>query len=128
MRIAALAVAALVVSGCAGQPGGTGRALSYDWQTQRVEMPDDTYRLFTHPTDNTLLTTTSVGRSMQVGAAKGATFYTRDFDPVASAHAAAAQKWLDQNKPGCAVTTSTELIDVTYEHAFKCPAPDGQTN
>jgi hypothetical protein len=127
MRIAALAVAALVVSGCAGQPGGTGRALSYDWQTQKVEMPDDTYRLFTHPTDNALLTTPSFSRSFQLGAATGATLFTRDFDPVAASHAAAAQKWLDMNRPGCTVTTSAELIDLTYEHAFECEKTPPET-
>lgn len=121
MKIAVIALAALTLAGCQS----TNRIWEYEKTVHRITMPDDTYRILEHPTENVLLTTPSIGTATAAGLASGLTLgvasgavRTRE-----QLHEDAARAWLDQTgRQNCQITRGYLLAEPQYEFWFECPA------
>lgn len=120
LRILAL-VCLAALAGCA--TAGFNRALEYPHTLVRVQMPDDTYRVFEHPSENTIMTTSSIGRAIGVGAARGATFGLANPNSPEQRHEAAARQYLAQTgRQDCTIVSGYLLIQPQYEFTFQCPS------
>lgn len=102
---------------------GVGRAMSYPATSTTVAMSDDTYRVFEHRSDKTLMTAPSIGKSAAIGVAKGATLgltSTASMSPQ-QRHEAAAQQYLAQTgRPNCKITGGHLVLEPQYEFTYEC--------
>lgn len=122
--VAAVAAAG-TLAGCAS-PQTFARAMSYVQTVHRVEMPDDTYRVFDHPTENVVMTSPSIGRAMAAGAATGATLGLADPFTPEQLHEAAARKHLDQTgRAHCEIVSGYLMAEPQYEFTYECPGQPG---
>jgi uncharacterized membrane protein len=87
-------------------------------------MADDTYRVFEHRSEKTLMTAPSIGKSAAIGAAKGATLglaSTASMSPE-QRHQAAAQQYLAQTgRANCKITGGHMVLEPQYEFTYECP-------
>ncbi len=125
LRIALLVLVA-GLAGCAN-PNAFGRAMEYNSaKITRVRMPDDTYRVFDHPKEQKIMTTSSVGTAAAAGAARSATFGLGDPFAPEQRHEAAARKYLnDTGRTRCTITSGYLLMQPQYEFTYECPEPTG---
>jgi hypothetical protein len=123
MRIAAIAAVGLVLTGCSST--GMGRAMSYDRTVHQVVMEDDTYRIFEHPTDNTLMTTPSLATGYGQGLVAGATLglAASAVQTPEQRHEAAARRRLDTTgRENCQITSGYLVLHGQYEFTYECPS------
>ena len=122
-RIFALLAVVVLLVGCGGSPGGLSRAMTYPGKVTRVKMDDDTYRVHQHPTDNTVMTTSSIGAAAASGFAKGLTLGTATPNAPEERHEAAARKYLDDTgRSNCKIVKGYLLVQPQYEFTYECPA------
>ena len=116
-------MAILVLSGCGGRPGGLQDAMRYDAKSlAHVKMPDDTYRVFEHPTGDRIMTTTSVAAAAGQGFVSGATLGIASVETPEGRHEAAARRHLDlTGRAACAIRNGYELVHTQYEFLIECP-------
>lgn len=111
----------LLASGCMTSATYS-RITSYPPKVHHVKMADDTYRVFEHKTDKTLMTTTSIGSAVAVGAVKGATLGLAETYTPEQRHEAAAQEYLNQTgRSNCRITKGYLLAQPQYEFHYSCP-------
>jgi hypothetical protein len=121
-KILAVASIAAIVSSCATTES-TSRMLTYKFPVHNVKMPDDTYRVYDHKTDNTLMVAPSLGTTMAIGAAQGATLGLADtMTPEQRLEAAAQQHLANTGRGACKITKGYLLHKPLYEFVFECPA------
>ncbi|MDW9877319.1 hypothetical protein GOA90_08690 [Sinorhizobium meliloti] len=120
-----LAAASLVAC---SSTSGVGRAMSYPATSTTVAMADDTYRVFEHRSDKTLMTAPSIGKSAAMGVAKGATLgltSTASMSPQ-QRHQAAAQQYLAQTgRSNCKITGGNLVLEPQYEFTYECGSATG---
>lgn len=121
LRILAAVLIAASVSSCA-----TGESMSrmntYKFPVHHVKMADDTYRVYDHKTDNSLMVAPSLGKTMAIGAAQGATLGLADaMTPEQKLEAAAQQHLSNTGRGGCKITRGYLLSKPLYEFWFECP-------
>ena len=97
----ALAIVCLgtLLAGC-NATSGVGRAMSYPAQSTDVAFGGDTYRVFEHKTDKSLMTTPTVAKSAAIGVAQTATLgatNTATLSPQGK-NSGAAQQYLNQDE------------------------------
>lgn len=117
--------AILVVAVCAVLAGcaSVNRAMSYNYTPTPVAMEDDTYRVFDHPSENVIMTTTSIGTAMGQGAVRGATFGLAPVRTPEQRHEAAARKHLDETgRSECRIISGYLLMEPQYEFRYECAA------
>lgn len=94
---------------------------SYNQRATIVKMPDETYRLYDHPTDNTLIVSPSIGRAIGIGIAQGATLGMADaMTPEQKMEAAARQHLANTGRSNCTITSGYLLVKPLYEFSFTC--------
>lgn len=123
-RFATVCVVMATLSGCVSS-ASLSRAMSYPSKTTQIKMADDTYRVFEHSTDKTLMTTPSIGASVGMGVAKGATLGLASVSAMSpeQRHEAAAQEYLNQTgRSQCRITKGYLLAEPQYEFTYECPA------
>ena len=108
-------------------------AKQYEGLPTKIAMPEDTYRVFEHPSAQKVMTTPSINRSINAGIARGLTFGLADGVPPEQQHQAAAEKYLAQTgRAACVITSGYILVEPQYEFTFECPeqssADDGVAN
>lgn len=109
--VGSVAVAAISVTGCAG----VNDAMKYNPAVHRVQMADDSYRVFEHPDGNKLMVAPSAGASIKMGASFGMASLPKQ------AMEAAARKHLNGTARGhCPITSSRVILKPQYEFTFKC--------
>ena len=119
IRIVSLVlVAGVALAGCQT----LNRIDSYAATVHQVEMPDDTYRIFEHPKEQALMTTSSHGKTFSAGWVRGATYgLVQPFTPE-QRHEAAARKFLDDTgRANCKITRGYLLMQPQYEFFYECP-------
>jgi len=120
--IAALVLCGLL-AGCGGRPGGLKDAMAYDSKSlTHVQMKDDNYRIFEHPSGDRIMTTTSLGKAAGQGFVKGLTYGLADIQTPEQLHEAAARRYLDlTGRAACPIQSGYELVRTQYEFKFSCP-------
>ena len=122
MKTFLAAILVAILSGCVTSESMARRS-SYRQTVIHVAMSDDTYRLYEHPTDNSLLVSPSIGKIMSIGAAKGATLGLADtMTPEQKLEAAARQHLAATGRTNCRITRGYMLQKPLYEFWFECPA------
>lgn len=112
------AVAAL--SGCAST-GTMSRMNSYSFPVHHVKMAEDTYRVYDHKTDKSLMVAPSLGKIVSVGVAQGATLGLADTMTPEQKLEAAGQKHLnDTGRANCKITKGYLLQKPLYEFWYEC--------
>lgn len=120
-KILAAAGVAATLSACATSESMS-RMNTYKFPVHHVKMPDDTYRVYEHKTDNSLMVAPSLGTTMAIGAAQGATLGLADtMTPEKRLEAAAQQHLTDTGRGGCKVTRGYLLQKPLFEFWFECP-------
>jgi hypothetical protein len=121
-KLLAAAIIAATLQACATTES-TSRMLTYKFPVHNVKMPDDTYRVYDHKTDNTLMVAPSLGTTMAIGAAQGATLGLADtMTPEQKLEAAAQQHLANTGRGACKITKGYLLHKPLYEFVFECPA------
>lgn len=119
-KLFALAFIAAALVGCSTTGSGD-RLRSYKITVHHVKMPDDTYRLYEHPTDKSFLVSPSLGKVMAIGAAQGATFGAVDaMTPEQKLEAAANQHLAETGRGNCKVVRGYLIQKPLYEFWFEC--------
>ncbi|MBD9635974.1 hypothetical protein IB277_06655 [Ensifer sp. ENS07] len=128
MRKSLIVILAVAPLAACTSTSGVGRAMSYPASYTTVAMSDDTYRVFEHRTDKTLMTAPSIGKSTAIGVAKGATLglaSTASMSPE-QRHRAAAQQYLAQSgRANCRITGGHLVLEPQYEFTYECAGVDG---
>lgn len=120
LRELAVVSVALVLSSCATS-SETARMRSYNQKATIVKMPDETYRLYDHPTDNTVIVSPSIGRAIGIGVTQGATFGLADaMTPEQKMEAAARQHLANTGRGACSITSGYLLVKPLYEFSYTC--------
>ncbi len=120
MRKVLVGVVALSLVGCATS-AEMDRLKTYDQEVQKVVMPDDTYRLYVHKTENALAVSPSLSKIMAIGAAQGATLGVADtMTPEKKLEAAALKYLSDSGKADCRITRGYMLKKPIYEFWYEC--------
>lgn len=115
-----LSLAILSLSSCVSSETAN-RDLSYGTGVVKVVMPDDTYRVYQHPTDNSLKVTPSLARVAGIGAAQGFTLGLADEMTPEARLEAAARKFLDDTgRSHCAITRGYLLHKPVFEFWYEC--------
>tara|TARA_R110000751_G_scaffold146094_9_gene250032 strand:- start:32207 stop:32623 length:417 start_codon:yes stop_codon:yes gene_type:complete len=97
------------------------RALQYPQKPTSVVMQDDTYRVFEIASEKTLMTTTSFGKAISGGAARGATLgLAQTFTPEQLHQAAAQQYLVETGREECTITSGYLLLQPQYEFTYQC--------
>ncbi|WP_210267323.1 hypothetical protein [Sinorhizobium psoraleae] len=110
------------VSSCATTES-LSRMNTYKFPVHHVKMADDTYRVYEHKTDNSLMVAPSLGTTMAIGAAQGATLGLADtMTPEKRLEAAAQQHLANTGRGGCKITRGYLLQKPLFEFWFECPA------
>ncbi|MGR9372303.1 hypothetical protein [Rhizobium leguminosarum] len=116
-RVAAVAA---ILTGCVSS-AALNRAMSYPSTLTQVKMTDDTYRVFEHKTDHTLMTTPSLALSVAPGVAEGATLGLVKPPSKEDLHRAAAQQYMNQTgRANCLVQPGRVLAGEQYEFPYTC--------
>lgn len=125
MRIVSL-VAVAGLAGCSTTEG-FGRARQYNAsKITKIQMPDDTYRVFEHPSEKTIMTVPSPAVSFGAGVASGATLGLAQVAPPEQRHEAAARQYLnDTGRQNCTITSGYLLIRPQHEFTYECPPAAG---
>ena len=85
-------------------------------------MPDDTYRVFEHPKEDVVMTTSSLGTAAGAGWVRGATLGLAQPYTPEQRHEAAARKFLDDTgRANCKITRGYLLAQPQYEFFYECP-------
>lgn len=122
LRILAAAGIAVTLSSCATTESMS-RMNTYKFPVHHVKMADDIYRVYEHKSDNSLMVAPSLGTTMAIGAAQGATLGLADaMTPEKRLEAAAQQHLVDTGRGGCKITRGHLLQKPLYEFWFECPA------
>ncbi|ASY56371.1 hypothetical protein SS05631_c14330 [Sinorhizobium sp. CCBAU 05631] len=96
---------------------------TYKFPVHHVKMADDTYRVYDHKTDNSLMVAPSLGTTVAIGAAQGATLGLADtMTPEQKLEAAAQQHLVNSGRAGCKITRGYLLQKPLYEFWFECPS------
>ncbi|MDW9544268.1 hypothetical protein GOA55_18995 [Sinorhizobium meliloti] len=120
-KIFAAAAIAATFSSCATTESMS-RMNTYKFPVHHVKMTDDTYRVYEHKTDNSLMVAPSLGTTMAIGAAQGATLGLADtMTPEKRLEAAAQQHLVNTGRGGCRITKGYLLQKPLYEFFFECP-------
>lgn len=120
-KIIAAAAIAATVSACATTESFS-RMNTYKFPVHHVKMADDTYRVYEHKTDNALMVAPSLGTTMAIGAAQGATLGLADaMTPEKRLEAAAQQHLVNTGRAGCRITKGYLLQKPLFEFLFECP-------
>lgn len=119
-NLAAAASVALVLSSCATS-SETARMRSYNQKATIVKMPDETYRLYDHPTDSTVIVSPGLGRVVAIGITQGATLGLADaMTPEQRMEAAARQHLANTGRGACSITSGYLLVKPLYEFSYTC--------
>jgi hypothetical protein len=109
-----------VAAGCAST-GSLSRMNTYKFPVHNVKMPDDTYRVYDHKTDNSLMVAPSLAKTMTIGAAQGATLGLVDaMTPEQQLEAAAQQHLNNTGRSQCKISRGYILQKPLYEFWFEC--------
>lgn len=118
---AIIVVAAATLSGCVS-PSSVGRAMSYPATSTNVSMPDDTYRVFEHKTEKSIMTTPSLAKAMGPSTVAGLTLGVVEKREPIEGHRAAARQYLDMTgRADCEIVSSSLVMNPQFEFAFRCP-------
>lgn len=121
MKRTAIIAVASILAGCVS-PQALSRASSYPSKFTQVAMPDDTYRVFEHETDKTIMTTPSISKAFGPGVVQGATLGLVEHKEPTDAHRAAARQYLDTTgRPTCEIVSGYLLAGPQYEFMYRCP-------
>ncbi|NRP70633.1 hypothetical protein ILFOPFJJ_01514 [Ensifer psoraleae] len=121
-KILGAVAVAVSVSSCATTES-LSRMNTYKFPVHHVKMADDTYRVYEHKTDNSLMVAPSLGTTMAIGAAQGATLGLADtMTPEKRLEAAAQQHLANTGRGGCKITRGYLLQKPLFEFWFECPA------
>lgn len=124
MRLSMLAASlmALPLASCVTPETGS-RDRSYGFNVKHVKMDDDTYRVYDHPTDQSMKVTPSMGAILGMGAAQGVTMgMAGQMTPEQRLEAAARKHLDDTGRSACTITRGYLLHKPVYEFWFECPA------
>ncbi|MDX0432911.1 hypothetical protein GOL30_26280 [Sinorhizobium medicae] len=112
----------MTVSSCATTESMS-RMNTYKFPVHHVKMADDTYRVYDHKTDNSLMVAPSLGTTMAIGAAQGATLGLADaMTPEKRLEAAAQQHLVNTRRGECKITKGYLLQKPLFEFWFECAA------
>lgn len=118
MRVVLIAAVGIALAGCQSM----GTMMSYEQKVHLVEMDDDTYRVFDHPTESKVMTTPSLGRAIGAGMAQGATLGLADTFTPEQRHERAARAHLDRTgRSNCPIVRGYLLAQPQYEFWYECP-------
>jgi len=124
LSISALILICALVAGCAGVGYILDNYSGVD--PVSVFMPDDTYRVFEHRTDNRVMITPSLGAAGGAGFARGLTFGAINGVAPKPLFEAAVRNYLDKtSRQHCAITDGYILADPQYEFKFECKPAHG---
>lgn len=121
-RFATVCIVLAGLTGCVSS-STMSRVMSYPPTSTTVQMADDAYRVFEHKTDKTLMTTPSIGKSVGMGVAKGATLGLASVSAMSpeQKHEAAAHQYLNQTgRSNCKITKGYLLAEPQYEFTYEC--------
>lgn len=125
MKTSILACSLLLLTGCAGRPGGFSEAMKYDQTVHKVQTADGVWRVFEHPSGTKIMTTPSLDMAFGSGLVQGATLGLAETLPHEQRHEAAARKRLDETgRQHCKITSGYELIKGQYEFTYDCSAEE----
>lgn len=119
----AILCAGAMLTGCTSTDG-VGRAMSYPATSTAVTYGGETYNVFEHKTDKTLMTTPTLGKSVAIGAAQTATLGTQNTATLSpqDKNAGAAQQYLNQTgRAACRVGGGKLILAPQYEFTYSCP-------
>jgi len=123
MKITKVLIAVSVctlAAGCAST-GSMSRMNTYKFPVHNVKMADDTYRVYEHKTDSSLMVAPSLAKTMSIGAAQGATLGLVDaMTPEQQMQAAAQQHLSNTGRGQCKITRGYLLQKPLYEFWFEC--------
>ena len=111
-----------MLAGC-NSTSGVGRAMSYPATSTAVFFGGETYNVFEHKTDKSLMTTPSLGKSMAIGAAQTATLGAQSTATMSpqDKNAGAAQQYLNQTgRANCRVGGGKVILPPQYEFSYQC--------
>lgn len=124
-RCIVLAAAVASLAGCTST--SMSRVSSYPLPVHHVKSGNDTYRVYDHKTDKSLLVAPNMGRILAMGAAQGATLGVADAAPPEQKLETAANQYLaDTGRASCKVTKGYLLQKPLYEFWYECTS--GQTD
>lgn len=108
---------AVSLSGCAS----VGDAMSYSPTVHKLQMANDTYRIFEHPKRDRIMVTPSLATGVGGGLVEGVTLGGADAPVSAAKLQPVARKWLnDTGRSNCIVNSSREVVKWQYEYTFSC--------
>ena len=120
MKIAMAILSVMALASCASTESGS-RLRTYKMTVQHVKMADDTYRVYDHKTDNSLLVSPSMGKIMTMGVAQGATLGLADtMTPQQKLEAAGNQHLANTGRADCKIVRGSLLQKPLYEFWFEC--------
>lgn len=114
----------VLLTGCISS-SSLSRAMSYPAKSTSVQIGGDTYRVFEHAKDKTLMTAPTIAASAGMGMASGATLglaSVSSMNPEQKHEAAALQYLANTGRPNCTITKGYLLMDPQYEFTYECPA------
>lgn len=122
MRVFIAVVAAAEALASCSSTSGMGRMNSYKFPVHSVQYGGESYRVYDHKTDNSLMVSPGLGKIVAVGAAQGATLGLVDtMTPEQKLQGAAQQHLNDTGRSQCKVTRGGLLQKPMYEFWFQCP-------
>lgn len=120
MKAALAILSVAVLAGCATTESGS-RLRTYKMTVQHVKMADDTYRVYDHKSDKSLLVSPSMGKIMTMGVAQGATLGLADtMTPEQKLEAAGNQHLSNTGRGNCKIVRGYLLQKPLYEFWFEC--------
>lgn len=112
--------AATALAGCTST-GGMGRMNTYKFPVHTVEFGGESYRVYDHKTDNSLMVSPSLGKIVAIGATQGATLgLVNTMTPEQKLQAAAQQHLTNTGRGNCKITKGGLLQSPMYEFWFEC--------
>lgn len=98
-----------------------GAQMEYINKVHHVAMPDDTYRIYDHPSGNKVMVSPSMGKIASAATVTSWTFGTVDALPATQAYINAAQQRMNQTgRSHCKPVSARPLMKPMIEVAFNC--------
>lgn len=121
MRLLLLASIALLLTSCMTS-STYNRLMTFNQKDQVIKTADGTFRIYAHPTENTLGITPSRADVIGQGAVRGATLGIVSPTTATDKFQRAASAFLENSgRTGCSVGPVSLIIEPIYEVKFSCP-------
>ncbi len=121
----ALMAAASALSSCSSTTG-MGRMNTYKFPVHSVQYGGESFRVYDHTTDNSLMVSPGLGKIVAVGAVQGATLgLANTMTPEQKLEGAAQQHLVNTGRGQCKITGGGLLQSPMYEFWFECPTAVG---